>query len=191
MNDQVNEDLSAWLDDEPPNIEPDILLRRLQNDAELRGRYERYHLIGDALRHDLPAVRDNTLAARISAGLRDEAPHRGAAHGAGRGGWQRALGGLAIAASVAVVAVLGVQSLTREPVGAPGSAQLADATPPADAPQAPLEYARAPAVRWDLEQPEVESTLNDYLLSHNGRSATTGVQGMMPYGRIVGYQSGE
>ena len=50
MSDRLNEQLSALLDGELSAGEAELLLRRLDRDAELRGTLSRYTLIGDALR---------------------------------------------------------------------------------------------------------------------------------------------
>ncbi|MDH5593931.1 MAG: anti-anti-sigma factor, partial [Gammaproteobacteria bacterium] len=54
---------------------------------------------------------------------------------------------------------------------------------------APLsqEWVRVSGTRWDVKQPAVESRLNSYLVNHNEYS--NGMQGVLPYARIVGYDS--
>ena len=85
------EDLSALVDGALSKSETVFLLRRLENDAELRACYSRYHLIRDCLRNPatvMPVTGD--LAARIHSALADEpAPGRSLQW---RGGLQWAAG---------------------------------------------------------------------------------------------------
>ncbi|MEO8225638.1 MAG: sigma-E factor negative regulatory protein [Gammaproteobacteria bacterium] len=59
----VNEQLSAWLDDELPAEEMVLLLARLDRSLELRDRAARYSLIGSCLRDGPSAALDSQLLA--------------------------------------------------------------------------------------------------------------------------------
>ena len=48
---------------------------------------------------------------------------------------------------------------------------------------------RAGVRRWDTREPEAESALNAYLVEHNEFAPTSGMNGMLPYVRVVGYDS--
>jgi sigma-E factor negative regulatory protein RseA len=87
--------------------------------------------------------------------------------------------GLAIAASVAALAVFAVRSLPTATIPEQ-TQQLASV---AAAPQ----YPRDPGTRWDRTQPEVAARLNTYMLNHSGHAETAGMQAVLPYVRIVGY----
>jgi sigma-E factor negative regulatory protein RseA len=43
---------------------------------------------------------------------------------------------------------------------------------------------------WERQPVPVGSRLNGYLVQHNEYAASSGVQGVLPYVRIVGYDSG-
>jgi hypothetical protein len=43
---------------------------------------------------------------------------------------------------------------------------------------------------WDRQPPPENSRLNGYLVQHNEYAASSGVQGVLPYVRIVGHNSG-
>lgn len=70
--------LSALVDDELAAREIDLVLRRLNRDHDGRDRWERYHLISDAIQDHVPAVLDTDFAARIRAAI--EAEQIGRAH---------------------------------------------------------------------------------------------------------------
>lgn len=110
MSQTIDEQLSALLDGELPVEQQELLLRRLDNDPELRERFARYSLIGDMLTDREADVGALQIADRVREQLRDnEAPARqamgrqpGAAVGSGVLG-----AGLAAAAALIVVLNLG------------------------------------------------------------------------------------
>ncbi len=119
MNETKKERLSAFMDDETDGGHKD-LVDDLLKDPELLDTWSRYHLISDGLKQGLPGVMDTNLAKNVSDSLRDEpaivAPGR-SAHT-----YLKPVAGFAIAASVAAVAILGIQQ--QQPGGpheAPGT----------------------------------------------------------------------
>lgn len=105
----VKETLSALLDNEADDLELRRLLRTLDDSpaaerADLEATWSRYHLAQSVLR-DAGVPVSAGLQQRLQAQLTDEP-----AHGGGPRAWQQQLARLAVAASVAVIVVLGVQS---------------------------------------------------------------------------------
>jgi hypothetical protein len=90
----------------------------------------------------------------------------------------RPLAGVAVAASVAVVAVFSIQSLRQEPGSLP-----AVASAPASS-----DYIRTPQGRRPVLQPQAEKQLDIYLVNHNEYAVNRRMQGMLPYMRIVGHE---
>jgi sigma-E factor negative regulatory protein RseA len=91
------------------------------------------------------------------------------------------LAGLAVAASVTAIAVLGVQTW-RLQAGAEPAAAVAQIAPPvanAIRPVATVATDNAPLPA------HVQSQINQYLLNHNQNALAA--QRMLPYARIVGY----
>jgi negative regulator of sigma E activity len=123
-NPLIDEQLSAWLDDELPAEELDLLSARLEASPERRVRLARFSLIGSHLR-DRQAGRLHSgllalrVSARVSAALQ-ASPDRaaGAAPGAVSASTSRFLP-YALAAGVAVAAV-GLAMLLREAGVGPG-----------------------------------------------------------------------
>lgn len=114
MTDQLNIQLSAYVDDALLDEECELLVRRMCSDEKLQETVRRYCLIGDALRGDNVAAR-LLLARRISQELeqQEQLVEPAVERAAGTGGWQRLIKpvtGLAVAATVATVAVLSLQS---------------------------------------------------------------------------------
>lgn len=74
----IDEQLSAWLDDELPAAELELLAARLAGSPELRARAARYSLVGSTLRDSHPGAPSAALAAlqisaRVSAALDETA----------------------------------------------------------------------------------------------------------------------
>lgn len=178
MNEQIREQISALLDGELPEAEQRLLLERLERDPALRLHWSRYQLISDAVHQTLPPQIDMHFADRVMAALDEQPEH----HRQPVGGLARAvkpLAGLAVAASVAVVAVLAVQQ-TRTPDAGPGAVQVAAQQP------APALTVKARAAASLPAQNG--SRLNAYVVNHSEYAASGGMPGMSPYVRIVGYE---
>jgi hypothetical protein len=174
MKDKLHEQLSALVDDELAEHEQSLLLKQLAADPGLQARLSRYQLVSDALHNYLPQRIDPDFHTRIQTALGDVPPLR-----AGRTTVRSLLKsatGVAMAASVAVVAVMSLQSVRQEnPEESPvlasskdnggGTYLRADIPPPA----APLAQG-----------------LDIYLVNHNEYAVNRSMQGMLPYVRLVG-----
>lgn len=177
MSEQIREQISALLDGELPAAEQRLLLERLGRDPALRSCLSRYQLIGDAVHQTLPPQVDLGLADRVMAALDEQPAYHASPAWTARA--VRPLAGLAVAASVAVVAVLAVQQL-RTPEPGAGLQVAAKPLPAAVAPAAAQLSAAQPA-------PSRER-LNEYLVNHSEYAASGGLAGISPYARIVGYE---
>jgi sigma-E factor negative regulatory protein RseA len=178
--------LSAMVDDELELPELDLALRRLNRDRELQARWERYHLISDVMQSHLPDALDRDFAARIRQAIEAEPLPRPIAKPLPA--WYKPVTGFGLAASVVLVALLGLK-LTQTNPALPPEAQIAAA--PA-APITPLPPATARVVALnsqtdDASQP-VEARLSAYLVNHNGYASMNSMHGMLPYVRMVGHQ---
>lgn len=190
MNDKLRDQMSAFLDDELSDGEAELLLRRLQGDEELRRVAGRYLLTGQALRGErLDGV---GLAGRVAAALDEESTYAGTVAEPARSRWLRPAAGVAVAATVAVVALMGLQNtgdvsgpeaVTAEtadeaPLGAPLSAAAEGYayTVPADAPVTVRPVSA------------VSARLTNYMISHGERAGTLMRSGM--HSRIVTQPNG-
>ena len=184
-----DEHISALMDGELNEAETGRLLDQLQRDAGLRMCWTRYHLISDALRSDLTGHIKHNVANRVIQVLESEpihlTPRRLTPHPSRLTPHIfKPLAGLAVAASIAAVAVLSLQTTaplqTASPVNLAG---LSGAAPVA------LVSSAAGRSRWSAGRPSVESKLDIYLANHNQYSMSTEMQGMLPYARIIGYET--
>lgn len=176
MKDAINEQLSVLLDDELDTDEQALLLRQLARSPELRQRLARYQLISDAMHDNLPAQVDHAFHARVLAALPEAGPERTNVTAARL---MRPLAGLALAASVAVVAVVSLQNVREQPP---------TAVPAVAAVPSPDSYLRAEHGPVPPSPSPGKSGLDVYLVNHNEYAVTRGMQGMLPYVRIVGQE---
>lgn len=150
-NHPLAESVSALADDESSALELHRLLKASETDPEIKAIWSRYQLIGAAMRRELPALQGSEFASRISAAVELEdllppehsqsAPEASEQRQRRFGGWWQQLGRVAVAASVAVVAVIGVQQFPSETAapelaGADSAPVAAEAESREDSPRA-------------------------------------------------------
>lgn len=169
----MNEKLSALMDDELTEFETRRLLDEVARDPQHCAAWERYHLVRAVLRNELDIAAMPGMAETVANRLKD-IPARSRVP-------LRTTGMVAMAASVAAVAILGLQWLNR-PESGPVSPLANQATPPA------TRVAAARDARKTAPQSETERALNAYLVEHN-EFATAGMGGMLPYVRVVGHDT--
>ncbi len=183
------EKISAWLDDAIDYNELDSL--RVDQEKQNFSTAARYQMIGEALRGRLSDASMIDISARVREAI-DQEPLPVSAHSPvpasqperkplfDFGAWLRPAGGLAVAATVAMVMVV---TLTDQQT-APDSAVVANVG------QQPVQSLpvsnNAPAyTRPNLAIPAVN--LNSYVTQHSEFAAQDTLQGIMPYARSVSY----
>src|SRR5690606_18261445 len=110
MNDKLLEQVSALADGELEAREAELLLARMAREPALRDAWERYHLAGEAMRGGLARLGPDFSANVASAIEREDTPAGGRV--AGRsviGRLLQPIAGVAVAATVAMVAVFSLQ----------------------------------------------------------------------------------
>lgn len=188
MSEKKHEALSALVDGELPAEDGPRLLDEVLEDGMLKRRWSTYHLIGDVMRKhviDKQALEGDGAAPPDSrvVPLRRRGMHP--------------LAGLALAASVALLAVIGIFAVSEpdkaplEIAGKTVSVEIpssSDSGPiPVVAGSVGLDLTR---MTWNDAGPEVTTRLNGYLVTHNEYLAN-GMRGMLPYARIVAYDGGQ
>ena len=163
MNDAIRMQISAFVDGELPDAEADLLLRRMSQDAELRRKAAEYLEIGRALRGERNVRGIDRLLERIAAEIDDKPMDDDVAAPASAPAKAiRPLAGIAVAASVALVAIFGLQ-----------------VTPGVDD-----EIASESAVAETADDPgytvpqQIDEQLRQYYLSHGASSSELGANGM-------------
>lgn len=145
LDTHYSQQLSALMDGDLPPDQARFLLRRLEHDAELTGRWERWQLCGDVLRGQAQAPAPTGFAGQIAAAIAAESAPSSANAGTQRG---RSLlvrwGGGALAASVAVIALFMARQQVPDEAPAPAARTVAGQSP--DANQADADQASATPV---------------------------------------------
>ena len=162
MNDAIRMQISAFVDGELPDNEADLLLRRLSQDSELRQEVAEYLAIGRIMRGEasvrgMDGIHERVLAALDDRPLEDEGggaetPRRRAI---------RPLAGVAVAASVALLAIFGLQQTAVDVPGENDTVTAADSN----------------AESYTVPQPASEQ-LRAYYRSHGATTTENGANGM-------------
>lgn len=193
MTEQLKLQVSAYVDDELLDEECALLVHRLCADDELQETVRRYSLIGDAIRGDSLAVQ-TLLSRRISLELADDQESADVAMplmANNTGSWRRFIRpvtGVAVAATVATVAVLSLQgpvdhsangllpSTTTAAVDTEDGGLLAPVT---------LPSFNGPSVRNASAVPQ--SRMDKYLLRHRSYASGVGGQSIMGFRDVSNY----
>jgi sigma-E factor negative regulatory protein RseA len=180
MTDEHRSQVSALVDGEVPGRRAARLLDLVGREPELRAAWERYHLIGQAIRGERVEREVRAVADAVRRAIERE-PSAQRASRLGRGERFAPFAGAALAAGMAILAVLAVPTLLQGP------------EPPAW-PAAPTErYAGLDAThpgRWRQARPALTDKLELFLATHQESAPGTGVKGMLPYAMLVGYDVG-
>jgi len=188
MSKESLEHLSSLMDGEVEKDSGMFLTRRLFSDDELCETWERYHLIRDCIRqpgskhlvtgmsHKLNAKLDAESAPSISVWRSQP--------------WLKPVSGLAIAASVALMAVV-VATPQNGAVPTQGSdiALAQPANAPFVTPNAALISPESQAVSFSTSGESEAQRLNAYLFRHNQMARTAGRQGFVSFVPIVANQN--
>lgn len=169
MNDALKMQISAFVDGELPADEAELLTRRLSKDADLRRQAGQYLAIGRAVRKEQDFAGASALRSRISAAVAAEEWHA-AEPVADKQRYLRPVAGVAIAASVAMLALFGLQrgELADTGIDATTAEMVAidDAT-----------YTEPGAATAERDRPG--DVLTQYYLSHGATSGELGANGVL------------
>jgi len=163
MNDAIRMQISAFVDGELPDNEADLLLRRMGQDAELRHRVAEYLAIGRALRGEISVPGVDRIHERVSAEI-DDKPLEDVTATAGSPPTSaiRPLAGAAVAATVALLAIFGLQQTTS--VDESDAKTLAGSVAATDA-------------GYTVPQP-LDEQLRQYYMSHGATATEFGANGI-------------
>jgi len=206
---RLDQSLSALMDGEATDMELHRLLKEVSEGSELRDKWKRYHMVSSALKGDA-AITPIDYSAAISAAIDEEPSHRQSV----LAGFVGSAGRFAIAASVALVAVLGVQQLNSPldsvaPVSEFAGIEQVDEENVGPAIQFPSGFqpiinARTVSagvnnkssqfvtpvieVRQQAErnysEAQLRAYMNDVMARHSNHAALNSNQGMLPFARL-------
>ena len=186
MSDQQREHLSALVDGEIDNALLDPTVSALEQNEDLAATWERYHLIGQALRGEPVRPEHRQLAALVRARIAAEPVplKRASRRRTGPSRLSPFLGAV-LAASAAFFAVFAVPQLF-DPHSGPPEPSVA-----VRAPVAPQQFDLADTgQRWHLDEPALQDKMDRFLVNHQAFSPSSGIKGFLPYATVVGYEAG-
>lgn len=221
MNNEDKEILSQLMDGEWQGLDPANSVKTACADDPLKATWSRYHLIRDVIRNDSITV-DTSLSASISHAIEEEPTYTNVSAIDGRNGgnaaavsstavdsdsdalvsdtqspqkpsfWRTGLTGLALAASVALATVVGLNFWQGAPNAGSGVQSVATTAVPGQVlPQ--VEYVSNNGTYWVTPEAkrsaDAEKRLNMLLSTHIESSPTAERTGMLPYSRLVGYDT--
>lgn len=181
MNSETKEHLSSMMDGEISRETGLFLVRRLGSDEELSATWARYHLVRDCLRHHEGSLAASSLRGRVSQAI-DREPSSRTGRSAGPR-WLKPVAGLAVAASVALMAIVAVSPQQEAVVPAATEAASSPAptfTSPQSLTPAPLSQQASLAGQSAGEHP-----MNAYLLRHYQATGNAAGRGFVTFVPIV------
>lgn len=190
MTANQNELLSALVDGELSGSELEQALQLLNTNDLARAQFQRHQLISDVLHGHVSHNRAVNLTSRIAEVLANEPAvispikRKASVIPFPTQFWKQATG-LALAASVGALAVMGVTNQQQEQL-IPATTMASNdsvVTPPMPMPMAVAQKANN---RWTVTEPEVENRLNTYLVNHNEYAGTSSV---FSYARVVSFDA--
>lgn len=174
MTETNREHLSALMDGELERGASAFLLRRLSSDGDMARRWRRYHMVRASMHNELAYGAD--LSARIAAALNEEPSWQQQAQSMR---WLKPLGGVAIAASVAVFALVGINSSLLERGQPELVADQAGFVSQATAYDMPFAQPLVP-VSFSETTAADRQRISTYVLRHNQAAGSTGFVSYVP-----------
>lgn len=210
---RLEESLSALMDGETTDMEMHRLLKEIASDTSLRDKWKRYHMISATIKGETVSP-SMDYSASIAAAIDAESAYRSKGFTLFAG----AAGRFAIAASVAMLAVVGVQQLNSPLDSSPVVSEFAamdeddqNNGPAIQFPSGfqPIINARTVSVGGDnktsryvtplmqvrqqekqqYSEVKLRAYLNNAMLKHSNNAALNSNQGMLPFARLNDSQS--
>lgn len=183
MSESNREYLSRLMDGELDRSARRFLLRRLAADADMKATWRRFHVVRACLHREVLAAGD--LSARVARALEGEpAPARGRS----MPGWFRPVAGSAIAASVALLAIVGINSTMLERQQDPSEAQPGFVSQSTSLDQPFTRSTSTVPVSYSEGSSSERQRISGHVLRHHQASGRTGFVSYVP---IVTGMSGE
>src|SRR5262245_39892269 len=188
MSEQLRESLSAAMDGEAGEFELKRVLNELSTNEDLRGSWERYHLVRGLLRRELgngtPTDLPERLWARIDADESFEQGDDGLTDNRARPRGLGPITGVAVAAGVALTVVLGVNLFPS----ARDDAYVADRATPIETETTPVAVEvisplNAYPSRLDMKRTQA------YMLHHAQHTALNEQGSALPFAKVAAFET--
>jgi sigma-E factor negative regulatory protein RseA len=183
MSKESLEHLSSLMDGELSDEAGSFLIRRLSSDEAMCDTWERYHLIRDCIRQPGSKYFVTGMCAKLNTSLDAEQALPRSSWRSNR--WLKPVSGVAIAASVALLAIVVTAPQPGELTGVGDTALSTPANQPFVSPNTLPLAPVSQAASFAPAQQSNSNRLNAYLLRHNQMARTAGRQGFVSFVPIV------
>lgn len=177
MHEDLNQKISQFLDNELSADESLSLLQKIQQNAELRDKMNRYAAVSHALKTDTFLSPRSDFVERISQEIQHEPVYMLPQHNK----FKRSHKISALAASIAVIAVIASQSMNHQ------TEQYQ--TSPIESAQSQLPEQSSDSIVYmdQTRQYPVNTRFNDYLQAHNSSVYTNGEVNFQSFASVTVY----
>lgn len=187
------ESLSRLYDGDLPADESRFLMRRLQSDQSLAATWSRWSVASAALRRQEQRLLPSAFVGEVMTRIEGEAANEPApeAQPWSRRPWLRWTGGLAVAASAALIALFANVPEPAEPGAQVAASNLreTDLRPRLNPASTVAAEAVGPVLGFAPEQEGLSPELQDYMIRHNAMLQEAGISGFVPYLDVIAHQS--
>ncbi len=194
MSDKLNESLSALMDGELDELALQRLLGKLDENPQLKKTWARYHAQQDAIKGDLSEFAPLDISAAVSQAIED-VPLMQELTETEKKPWYKVVAGLSVAASVAVAVVLGARFnplMQETDAQFAGKTNIQIVTPEITRTVGPTLIAHTSEALEGVDEQaliQAQERLNAYLLQHAQDSALGQGRTVMPFARVVNFDS--
>lgn len=172
MHEELNKQISEFLDDELNRHEALSILKKIKADHALKNKLYRFEIISHALKNEAFIIPDPDFSTRVSEAIRKEpvylSPHSKKSNHTGKI--------VAAAASVAALAVIVGSAVHRPMTETQTAAVMQNPVRPA-----PIALAR------QSQNQSINQRINEYLQAHNSSVYTNGQANFQSYARVTAY----
>lgn len=198
MSSDINEKISAFIDDELEQSEFETVRKRFEQDKTVQLTLNRYALISESIKGNDCSHNAQSVAELVSQQLKDEptvlAPTKPKTRNQ-KESWKTYFAGAAVAATVAAVAVFNVGSFSASDAQVEQFPVTVSVSPSSNVRPVMIDNMALPAsTKWttqnassSVHSDEIEKELNQFLMEHSEYTTQSGIPGMLPYATIVVY----
>lgn len=184
MQEDADIKISMLLDGELKSREALNILNRIRNESLVRAKWMRYNVVSCALKEKAKVFPDTGFCDRVSKALEQEVLFVAAKTSLRKFPLRNPLIATALAASIAAIGVMVWTGFPYSPSPSDSRSNQAGLFLSSQSGNARV----LPSKSEPAHRPALPNRLNDYLITHNESTYTTGTQTMMPYAQVISYR---
>ena len=177
MPEDLNQKISQFLDNELDPVHASSLLKKMQLQSELQDKLHRYEAINKAISTDIFLLTNSDFSTKIRQQIQQEPVYLFPGHKS----FKRSHKQIAVAASIAIVAVIAGRSMNDQDQHIKAASTVQVAQQQVEQSSDPIFYAN------QAKQLPLNSRINEYLQAHNSSVYTNGEANFQPFARVTAY----